>query len=733
VVAIACHQELLSSTISFDSSIGHGLVASSLRIIEMIARLLFTTLLAECFTAHLDGREGLGAQPATEESREINEWAERFQRDRNDQWDRLLKEAGKVKGGFSLVVRLSQEPVAVGEKIELEYCRKNVTELPSVISWTRHSAQPQLILVRDDRGKPVRLTAEGFSRISTMSPLSSSSTAMEGPGDGSTSSYLLSADFAFEQPGKYTVLATYSGGRGGTVVARPLVFTLGEKSATGTRKPSVATPNKTAPTRVANPAPGTAEEWNSLLARAGTPYNACRLEGVISPYSPSAVHLVLSVTCVQDVYVRRSWFDNHGAGCTVRAGTVPSNYRILIRDSAGKAVPLTSFGQEFFQRREKEIPVDLLLGCSVGTWLPLDELFCLKSDEEYTVLAVIPEKTGALTGLVSSPLKIRVPQLSIAGLTRPFYGSDELWPKLVARASIPDPTLSCEIIGPADAWDIIRIAVGNRSGHVFGPELASAETTVLVRDSRGKPMFPIVAGDDDGQVIERLDATGFEPAHSKDAVAMPRFPRRYPIIPREPYTMLAAVRLRGNPTAFAVAEPRTFVRSVSDEFGVESISDGNGRPAHAVPKPTPSNRGNWDYLLRFAGKPFGDLQLTAEQPNPDALKVSLVNLGKKSIIVKKWEGIAGYDVQVRSAEGKPLPLTEKGKVQFQGGGALDTCDLMPQHKIEETIPIRDLFEMQSPGVYSVLVSLPVVGEVDAVLTAAPVKIHIGVKSPAATR
>jgi len=56
-------------------------------------------------------------------------------------------------------------------------------------------------------------------------------------------------------------------------------------------------------------------------------------------------------------------------------------------------------------------------------------------------------------------------------------------------------------------------------------------------------------------------------------------------------------------------------------------------------------------------------------------------------------------------------------------------DLKPEERIEATLPIHDLFEMKAPGDYTVLASLPVVGEVDAVLTAAPVKVRIGAEPP----
>ncbi len=46
------------------------------------------------------------------------------------------------------------------------------------------------------------------------------------------------------------------------------------------------------------------------------------------------------------------------------------------------------------------------------------------------------------------------------------------------------------------------------------------------------------------------------------------------------------------------------------------------------------------------------------------------------------------------------------------------------------MPINELFDMKAPGEYTVLVSLPVIGDVDAVLTTAPVKVRVDAKSPA---
>ena len=57
--------------------------------------------------------------------------------------------------------------------------------------------------------------------------------------------------------------------------------------------------------------------------------------------------------------------------------------------------------------------------------------------------------------------------------------------------------------------------------------------------------------------------------------------------------------------------------------------------------------------------------------------------------------------------------------------ALEIRDLKPGEAIAASLPLTDLFDMQTPGEYTLLVSLPVIGDVDAVLTAAPIKFRIG--------
>jgi hypothetical protein len=50
--------------------------------------------------------------------------------------------------------------------------------------------------------------------------------------------------------------------------------------------------------------------------------------------------------------------------------------------------------------------------------------------------------------------------------------------------------------------------------------------------------------------------------------------------------------------------------------------------------------------------------------------------------------------------------------------------LKPGEAIEATLPLSEFFDFKARGDYTALVSLPVLGDVDAVLTAAPINIHV---------
>jgi hypothetical protein len=676
-----------------------------------------------------------GKSAALDIDRLINDW----RNDRNSQWDALVGEGGVTKDGLRAAVSLSKNPVAIGSDFQLNVNIRNITELPSGYTLNVQNLGRSLVLVRDQNGKPIRLSDAASRRIADGFHVGSVSlvTKQLTPGAGFTETYPLSKDFAFEKAGKYTVFAVWLMGRDGPVVSTPLSLMLNDNGENQRATPTIAEPR-----RIPNPVGNADDDWNRLLKTAGAEHDGYVLSGVLSPYSPNAVHLVLSVTCIRNTSHRISPNEDYPAVRTIKVGQVGSNYRILIHDSVGNLVGMTKFGRQFFEHRCEESAAHVSVGDSVGAWLPLDDLFDLKSNEEYTVLAIIPDAPDAMKGLVSAPIRVRSPKLMIAGVTRPLYGSDVLWAKLVARASGVNPLIVGGFkMAQTDSnfeYGQPQIALRNVSGAAFGPEATSAETTVLVRDGRGRPILPVTASDPDDAIdkmwpgwAERLKEkrrTDTFPFHriggSTVIETVPRFPGRFPILPGQPYSIIVAVRFRGENSSSAVVGPITYVpRSICDfrvpkEVGSPRIL---ANPEFKVPL---SLEGQRDSLMLFAGRPFRDLLLTAIEGKPGELNVSLVNHGKQSIVVKKWQGLAGFDVQLRDSDGKKVILTEKGKATIEGGTTIDSYDIEPRKAIDLTVSVPDLFAVKRGAEYSVLVSVPIVGEVDAVLTAAPLKIRI---------
>jgi hypothetical protein len=685
------------------------------------------------------------------DGRKVHEWLGT----RENRWGPLLKQAGEAKNGLALLARLSPEPSQSGEPLELLLCVRNASEVPRPLAWDRYGGETPVVLVRGADGKPVPLTPAGLRHAAEPAGLASFTRSDLLPGEAHAFMYPLSTDFDLGRPGTYTVLATW--GRGdaeGLLVANPLTFTRRGDSSKPAEGPAVKPP-------VAEPAqPATAarpgdEDWTHLVAKAGKPRDGCILETAVSPYSPKAVHLVASVVFLphsDDGLARKPtppggflsslFSDDKDTKHAIHVGAVPSDYRVVLHDSHNAPVPLTDFGREVLAARRERLPRELREGDAIGTWFPLDEMFTLRSGEDYTVLVALLGQDASSVTLVSAPQEVHVPELAIAGLTRPPYGSTNIWRRLLAKASTGGTFVSadCNIDDQFGFSDrALKITLENSLGAPFGEELASAETTVLVRDSRGVPVFPVELGGRRGaarkdNLYRFTPVAGEIPTKvSSEAKLWVPICQQYPILPGARYTFMAAVRLKGRRTELLVAGPTTWLAHISgtdpnasDESRIETRrlrSLAASTPAVAAPDE------QWRTLSRFAGKCYGGLLLQAAISRPGELSVTLTNQAREPIVVKKWEGSSGYEVLVRGPSGLATPLTWKGEQCFEGGGMLNSRQLKPRDTLVTMLPIGELFDMWVPGEYTALASLPVIGDVDAVLTAAPVKIRIKPKPP----
>ena len=364
-----------------------------------------------------------------------------------------------------------------------------------------------------------------------------------------------------------------------------------------------------------------------------------------------------------------------------------------------------------------------------------------------------------------------MPDLEIVGVNRPPYGSVKMWQRLTALAAAPrtDLVLKSEVkvngnsvglsmhlerpeqkpVGNPPVGDG-RLTATNSSPHSEDDPNGSlwywADQLHLACDSRGTPVIP----DETGRRHAGYGGFSYPGNHPEAGRDYHSLSAIYPLQPGCRYTIISAVNLMDLKkldlpprlaSGVVVAKPVQFSMPEGD-FSPTPGGIFIGHDNRETPKPKPSpapcpEPGNaatttapltfdqrWEQAHRFAGKPFAGLRLEALVGKMAAFKVILRNCSDKEILVKKWKGESDYEVLVRDPTGKSASLTEKGKRFFAGGNLLDIRELKPGDAVEATLPLGSLFLAKTPGEYEVIISLPIVGDVDAVLTAAPVKVQL---------
>jgi hypothetical protein len=209
-----------------------------------------------------------------------------------------------------------------------------------------------------------------------------------------------------------------------------------------------------------------------------------------------------------------------------------------------------------------------------------------------------------------------------------------------------------------------------------------------------------------------------------------------PLALDDEYTVLAAVNLGGQKRSLIVPKPVAYdrrcfdPRELPDMFG-KFPPDNLGKAPHAALATAElSPESLWEERARFAGKPFAGLRLEIRVEQGRNAVLELRNVTSKPISVWKWEGNSDFEMMLHDPRGRPVAKTVKG-AKFFGSGALLNCrSIKSNDVIGAAFPLTEYFDMKAPGEYTVLASLPVVGDVDAVLTAEPTKVRVeGAQAP----
>jgi hypothetical protein len=358
-------------------------------------------------------------------------------------------------------------------------------------------------------------------------------------------------------------------------------------------------------------------------------------------------------------------------------------------------------------------------------------MYCLKPDEQYTALVVLASKTHTRETWVSRPLVFRSPPKDVPGIDRPYYGSDVMWWRLMEAAGKPnkDFSLAAQTI-QSDGRVQLRLNLTNsnaRSVVVAPARDRSGQTVVLVRDERGlilphnsterlyEPQWQ--------SVIAKEDETTIQGNIGRRAYCSYDLGLSYPLGDGDRYTALASVWLSAEEgQQLVVAKPLDF--QVLGSRIAASNGKSSNQPARRD-EPWPSDpKARRGVLQRFAGKAYRGLKLDAGIADSGVLKITLTNCGSRPLAVSKEPAISGYDVIVVDRKGIPVPWTRQGERRFRDVCKIERVALEPTEALKETVALRELFKLEPSGEYTALASLPVIGDVDAVLTAAPVKIKI---------
>jgi hypothetical protein len=380
------------------------------QVMPLVVRATYCVLLASVAVGVVPAKTA--EREPTEAQRKIDELRWEILRDwpksRDRYWETVLREAGKLKGGLQLSVRPMHGKPGSEERLELFFQVKNVGDRPVAFFQSKYGDMPA-VWIRDHRGSPAEMTKEGIEYY--RGGVGGGGTYDLKPGYTWGAMYDLKKHFALESGNTYTLLAAVKEpGPGFELVASPLKLEL-QKPGAAPKWESAGVGSKPPPGKVPK-TPGD-KEWEELSAKAGRPIMGCVLEAEMSPVSPGK--LVVSL-CHEDLDTTGARVDPTTRGIYIpEIGYMATDYRVLVRDPAGKPVPLTRVSKEPPAKEEShrktpepytKMTRHLRFGDGVGALIPLKEWFDMQKPGEYSVLVSLPSSDPSGPVWVAKPIKV---------------------------------------------------------------------------------------------------------------------------------------------------------------------------------------------------------------------------------------------------------------------------------------------------------------------------------------
>ena len=302
--------------------------------------------------------------------------------------------------------------MAVGNAVSITLSIRNVSGRAAF--FVNDTAVVPEVWVRNDKGVPARLAPRGVRFYggprSNLGVFGSEFGEIVRSGSARGYDFPLSEYFVLDNAARYTIVATKrvevaadpnARRRRFWLVARPLVVDLRSaaqrSSHTGKQAENAS---GTHPLAANEPAD---KDWTAAAAKAGKPVDGFFLEAIDSPVAPGKAELVVSLVCET---ATDGSYDS-----LPEAASIPTNYRLLLRDSAGKSVRRLQSAPSSFReesRDEKERNVFLHPGYAIGAMIPLREYFEMERPGEYWVMASLPSPKGGRPNWVAEPVKVRV-------------------------------------------------------------------------------------------------------------------------------------------------------------------------------------------------------------------------------------------------------------------------------------------------------------------------------------